>query len=302
MIDLHVHTNRSDGTVSPKEIVRMASRKGLRAIAITDHDTVMGVSQAQQEGSIAGVQIVAGVEISAECTEGILHLLGYFLDIHHEDLNSGLEHLRKGRLDRIPRIVSKLLDQDVVISEEEIRREASGGVPGRPHVANILLQKGQVRNLQEAFDRYLKKGAPAYVEKVKLAPADAIEMIISAGGVPVIAHPYSLKKDHPDALEEFVKNLVDLGLKGIEAYYPRHTAEQTSTYLELARKLNLVATGGTDFHGSNKPSVKLGVIPGRGPLPYSILEELARRKPGELVGRDPDFGFAQEPAENDLEP
>lgn len=281
----------SDGTFSPQEIVQIASRKGLRAIAITDHDTVKGVSQAQKEGSTAGVEVVAGVEISTQCTEGILHLLGYFLDIHDQDLNAALELLRIGRMERVPRIVSKLREQDVVISEEEVHQEASGGVPGRPHVANVLLQKGQVRTLQQAFDRYLKRGAPAYVEKVKLPPAEAIEVIIRAGGVPVIAHPYSLKKDHPDTLEEFVKNLADIGLGGIEAYYPRHTPKQTNKYLELASKLDLVATGGTDFHGSNKPGVKLGVIPGRGPLPYSILEELARKKPGDLKGCDLSCGL-----------
>ncbi|MDQ7784562.1 MAG: PHP domain-containing protein [Desulfomonilaceae bacterium] len=279
MIDLHVHTTMSDGTVSPRDVVRLASRKGLRAIAITDHDTVAGIPEAQDEGRSAGVEVVAGVEISAQWSHGILHILGYFVDFHDEQLLRALEYLRRHRLERIPKILSKLRDEDVFISTEDIRQAAQGGVPGRPHVANVLLQKGRVSTLQEAFDRYLKKGAPAYVRKVKLLPSEAVRVIIGAGGVAVVAHPYSLDSDDPAEFERIVRDLADTGVQGIEAFCPRHTPEQTAFYLDLATRLDLVATGGTDFHGSNKPKIKLGVIPGRSPLPYSILDELRRRKP-----------------------
>jgi len=268
----------SDGTVVPREVVRLAARKGLRAIAITDHDTVDALSEAQEESSTTGVEVISGVEISAEWPSGILHILGYLVNPHDRQLLAALEHLRKHRMERIPKILSKLREQDVFISADEVRQEAKGGVPGRPHVANVLLQKGNVRTLQEAFDRYLKKGAPAYVTKVKLTPSEAVRVIVGAGGVAVIAHPYSLDSDEPASLERIVKDLVGMGIRGIEAYYPRHTPEQTRTYLTLAERLDLVATGGTDFHGSNKPLIKLGVIPGQSPLSYSILEDLRRRK------------------------
>lgn len=269
----------SDGTVVPREVVRMAARKGLRAIAITDHDTIRALPEAQEEGASAGVEVVTGVEISAEWPNGILHILGYFVNPNDRQLVSTLEYLRKHRLERIPKILSRLQEQDVFISADEVRQEAIGGVPGRPHVANVLLQKRNVRTLQEAFDRYLRKGAPAYVKKVKLTPSEAIKVIVGAGGVAVIAHPYSLDSDEPAGLERIVTDLVDMGVRGIEAYYPRHTPQQTKAYLNLAARLDLVATGGTDFHGTNKPLIKLGVIPGQAPLPYSILEELRRRKP-----------------------
>lgn len=279
MIDLHVHTTMSDGTVEPREVVRLAARKGLRAIAITDHDTIDALPAAQEESLSTGVEVVEGVEISAQWPNGILHILGYFVKPHNRQLQEALEYLRKHRLERIPKILSKLREQDVFVSVDEVCQEARGGVPGRPHIANVLVHKGYVRMLQEAFDRYLRKGASAYVEKVKLTPSDAIRVILGAGGTAVIAHPYSLDSDEPAGLERIVKDLVAMGVQGIEAYYPRHTPEQTRMYLNLAEKLDLVATGGTDFHGSNKPLIKLGVIPGQGPLPYSILEDLRRRKP-----------------------
>ena len=145
-------------------------------------------------------------------------------------------------------------------------------------MANALLHKGIVADLQEAFDRFLKRGAPAYVEKTKLPPAQAIEIITSAGGVPVLAHPYTLRVEDPSRLEQTLRDLASLGLKGIEAYYPEHSAEQTRLYLDLAARLDLTVTGGTDFHGANKPGIKLGVIPGQPPLPYSMVEELDRRR------------------------
>lgn len=280
MIDLHVHTTMSDGTVSPREVVRLAALKGLQAIAITDHDTVAGVAPAQEEGRVEHVEVVAGVEISSQWEGGILHVLGYFVSLENLQLRNSLKYLQRGRIERVPKILSKLKDQDVIVTVDEVHREAQGGVPGRPHVANVLLHKGSVRTLQEAFDRYLKRGAPAYVEKVKLPPAEAIRVIVEAEGVPVLAHPYSLNQADPRLLERTLRSLIDLGLQGIEVYYPKHTPQQTNVYLDLASRLDLVVTGGTDFHGTNKPAVKLGMFPGQGPMPYSLLEGLKSRKVG----------------------
>ena len=274
MIDLHVHTTMSDGTLSPAEVVRYASRQGLKAIAVTDHDTVAGVLPAQREGDRLGIEVVAGVEISSHWAHGILHVLGYFILLDDPDLLTCLEFLKKGRLDRVPRIIARLEDCDVHISLDDVNQVAAGGVPGRPHVATVLVQKGHAKKLQDAFDRYLKKGRHGYVEKVKLQPAEAIKVISRAGGVPVLAHPYSLNEEQFHRMEKILAELMEYGLKGIEAYHPKHTEKQTQAYLELAEKLRLVVTGGTDFHGTNKPEVELGVFPASEPLPYTLLAKL----------------------------
>jgi len=278
MIDLHVHTNVSDGSFCPREVVRMAANLGIKAIALTDHDSVAGITEAQIEGSALGVEVLSGVEISTEWDNGILHLLGYFVNPNDPDLLSALGYLKNGRQERIPKIISKLNDQNVHITVEEVCSEATGGVPGRPHVANVLLKKEYVKTRQEAFDRFLKKGASAYVEKVKLPVIKSIEVIKKAGGIPVLAHPYSLGGNHQNRLEETIQYLVSHGLKGIEVFYPEHTPEQVKIYIEIAERFDLVITGGTDFHGANKPEVKLGSFPSwQQPMSYSIVEELKKR-------------------------
>jgi predicted metal-dependent phosphoesterase TrpH len=274
MIDLHVHTTNSDGTLTPGEVVSLAAATGLRAIAITDHDTVAGVGEAQRAGTQVGLEVVSGVEISAQSDRGILHILGYFVRPDHSELIEVLDTLRQGREERTPKILTKLRGLKLAVSLQEVNEEAAGGVPGRPHIARVLKRKNYVRTLQEAFDRYLKKGAAAYVPKRKLQPDEALRIIKSAGGIPVMAHPYSLLGKGAGSLETLIKRFIPLGLRGIEAYYPKHTPEQTELFLELGRKYGLLITGGTDFHGANKPDIELGVIPGNSPLPYSLLESL----------------------------
>jgi len=277
MIDLHVHTNISDGTLSPEEVVRLAAAKGIRAIAVTDHDTVSGIARAQAEGLSAGVEIVPGLEVSTQWEHGILHVLGYFMDPHDTYLIRTLDYLRQGRQERIPKIIEKLRQCSVEISEGEVYEESVGGVPGRPHVANVLVQKNYAKTLQDAFDRYLKRGAPAYVEKTKLPMYEAMRVISASGGLPVLAHPHSLNENDANRLETFVRDLQNHGLKGIEVYYSAHSAEQTELYLNLATRLSLAVTGGTDFHGSNRPGIELGRLPCGKLLPYSLLENLKNR-------------------------
>lgn len=278
-IDLHVHTNMSDGTMTPAELVQYASTIGLRAIAITDHDTLDGIEPAQSAVSDLELEleVVPGVEISADYDLGILHILGFFIRSDHSDLQKSLNFLRIERRSRISRILAKLQAQNVFIREEEVKKIAGDGSPGRPHLANLMFRKGYVKTIQEAFERYLKKGACAYVPKVKLPAHKTLQLITDAGGIPVMAHPYSLNQNNPDRFEEIVCSLIDIGLKGIEAYYPKHTREQTRMYVRLASKLDLVVTGGTDYHGANKPGTELGVFPDRPPLPYSILEDMKKR-------------------------
>jgi predicted metal-dependent phosphoesterase TrpH len=278
-IDLHAHSNMSDGTMSPSELVRHAATIGLKAIALTDHDTLDGIepaTSAVKEFEL-DLEVVPGVEISAEYDYGILHILGFFIRSDDSELQKSLNFLRIQRQSRITKILSKLSAQNVFIREEEVRKVATGGVPGRPHLAGLMFRKGYVKTMQEAFDRYLRKGACAYVPKVKLPAFKALQLIVSAGGIPVVAHPYSLNQEDPDRFEEALLSLIDKGLQGIEAYYPKHTKDQTRMYVRLASKFDLVVTGGTDFHGANKPGVKLGEFPDRPPLPYSLLEEMKKR-------------------------
>ena len=278
-IDLHVHTNMSDGTMTPAELVQYASTIGLRAIAITDHDTLDGIEPAQSAVSDLELEleIVPGVEISADYNLGILHILGFFIRSDDSDLQKSLDFLRIERRSRISRILAKLQAQNVFIREEEVKNVAGDGSPGRPHLANLMFRKGYVKTIQEAFDRYLRKGACAYVPKVKLPAYKTFQLITDAGGIPVMAHPYSLNQNDPDRFEEIVLSLIDIGLMGIEAYYPKHSREQTRMYVRLASKFDLIVTGGTDYHGGNKPGTELGVFPDRPPLPYSILEDMKKR-------------------------
>ncbi len=277
LIDLHVHTHMSDGTLSPKEVVIRSAELGLKAIAITDHDTIAGIIEACEEGKSRGVEIVPGVEISTDWSRGILHVLGYFIRLDDNRLLDTLSYLNTGRKERIPRIIAKLADNNVRVALEDVNNEAVGGVPGRPHVAQVMVHNGTVRTVQEAFDRFLRRGAPAYVEKTKLSPTEAIRLISGAGGIPVLAHPHSLNMERSYELPTMLQFLVDKGLQGIESYYPRHSPEQTRLFLDLAFRFNLAVTGGTDFHGANKPEIKLGHFPGQQQLPYSLLESLKER-------------------------
>ncbi|MEJ2715829.1 MAG: PHP domain-containing protein [Deltaproteobacteria bacterium] len=288
MIDLHVHTNYSDGTLSPRELLGCASERGLEALAVTDHDTVEGVPEALQEGKRVGVEVVPGVEISAQWERGILHVLGYFVRTDHPELIETLAYLKQEREDRNTKILARLHDLDVDISLDEVNREAGCGVPGRPHIAGVMVKKRYVATIQDAFDRYLKRGASAYIKKAKLEPIEAMQLIIRAHGLPVLAHPHSLAEEDPSRFADTVKRLADHGLQGIEVYYPKHTPDQTRTFLELARRFDLGVTGGTDFHGSNKPEIELGVVPGQGPLPYSLLSELKERR-GQYASEDLPF-------------
>lgn len=268
----------SDGTFSPAEVVKRAASLGLRAIAITDHDTVSGIEQATEQGRISGVEIVPGLEISADWNKGILHILGYFMDRKNEALLSALDFLQTGRCERIPRILAKLKEHsDILVSQEAIDREAAGGVPGRPHVAKVMVREGLVETMQEAFDKYLGKGTPAYVKKAKLPAHTSIRVICEAGGIPVLAHPYSLESENEASLIETIQILVDSGLQGIEAFYPRHTLRQTEVYLSVASRFGLTITGGTDFHGDVKPDIELGQFPRYPPMDYSMLESLKSR-------------------------
>jgi hypothetical protein len=283
MIDLHVHTIMSDGTLTPPEVVRLASQYNLRTIAITDHDTVAGISSALEMGTEIGIEVVPGVEISTDSSPGFMHILGYWIDIENPLLKTKLEFLRRERHVRMDKILEILSTLGKKITRSEIHDEAIGGVPGRPHLAKILMRKGYTRSMQEGFEKYLNRGAPAYVEKRKLSAQESIALIVQSGGIPVLAHPYSLRAQSSVEFEKRISELVDFGLKGIEVYYPVHNSEQIDQYRRTAAKFGLSITGGTDFHGANKPNIKLGSFPFNGRLPYSIVEDLRKH----LVAQPP---------------
>jgi len=278
-IDLHLHTTASDGVMTPSQIVNYAKSKGLLAIAITDHDTIEGLEEGLLEGERIGLEVIPGIEISAEHSPGSMHLLGFFLDIHDPILKERLGYLQRARAERNPRMAEKLNKLGIDITFDEVLKASGGGQVGRPHFAQVLLEKGYVRSFQEAFERFLKKGASAYVEKMRFSAEESIHFISEANGVAVLAHPNTLQVSGYSELENLILRLVKKGLKGIEAYYPEHSALEVAQYKTLAERHGLLVTGGTDYHGIDKNGLDIGVGRGEMKLPYSIVENLkaARR-------------------------
>jgi hypothetical protein len=278
-IDLHIHSTASDGTLTPAEIIALALRLRLGAISITDHDSIAGSREALLDGIPEGLGFVTGVEISAEPPPsypgaGSIHILGYGLRLDDPELNGALEKLQDARKDRNPQIIARLNKLGIAIGLEEVAREAGDGQPGRPHIAKLLVRKGVVRTIDEAFDRYLGNGKPAYVEKFRIESSQAIELINGAGGIPVLAHPCLLELESDQQLDEILREMMSMGLKGLEVYFSEHSPEQTRRYAELAQRCDLLMTGGSDFHGDIQPDVQMGV--GRGGLhvPFELYERL----------------------------
>jgi predicted metal-dependent phosphoesterase TrpH len=276
-IDLHTHTTHSDGSSTPEELIAMASAGRARAVAITDHDTVSAIAEARRVAERIGIEFVAGIEISAEYSPGTMHILGYCIDEQSLALGVKLDELRRAREARNPQIASRLQSLGFDIGYREVSELAGNQVVGRPHFARLMIQKGYVSSVQEAFDRYLKKGAPAYVEKARLSPAESIALIHDAGGVAVLAHPYQLKLSSHEQLDLLAGELAAQGLDGIEAVYSRHSPAQRATYIEVAGRHRLLVTGGSDYHGSYKPDIS--IVTGLGDLqvPYELLEALKAR-------------------------
>jgi hypothetical protein len=281
LIDLHIHSTASDGSMSPLKIIEAAHRSNLGAIAITDHDTISGSKEVTEHTIPPELKFVTGVEISAspppgfQCS-GSFHILGYCIDVNDPGLNTALTTMKQARKDRNPRIVRNLNEMGIDITFDEVAEECGSGQMGRPHIATILLKKGYVQNINEAFNKYLGKGKPAYVDKYRAESAQAIEIIRNAGGVPVLAHPFLLALEDPDQLEDLIKTMKDTGLMGLEAYYPEHSPKWIDYYIQLAESLELLITGGTDFHGSLKPAVQMGVGKGNLSIPYELYEKLVQ--------------------------
>ncbi|MEI6124977.1 MAG: PHP domain-containing protein [Pseudomonadota bacterium] len=280
MIDLHTHSTASDGSLSPAALVAYAQEKKLKAIAITDHDTVEGVQEALDAGQSSGIEVVPGIEISGEYPDSTLHILGYYVDYLDVQFLENISILQKARADRNPGIVKKLQGLGLRIELDEIIEAAGGGQVGRPHFAQVLVQKGYVKTPREAFERYLAKGAPAYSDKFRFPPEEAIAHIRSAGGIPVLGHPSTLNRSTIAGLESVVQELVGYGLMGIEVYYSDHTGPQIKLYEELAAKHNLLITGGSDFHGKSIKGIDLGSGKGSLHVPYACLAKMKKSLAG----------------------
>ncbi|MCR5028706.1 MAG: PHP domain-containing protein [Fibrobacter sp.] len=261
--DLHLHTNLSDGSLTPLDVVKLSKRKGLRCISVTDHDTLASYSATKPYADELGIEIIPGIEVSAVWQGRDVHILGYFCDPTNLAMNMELEESAKQRISRAKAILKKLSTLGVNLSFEKVMTYCKGKVIGRPHIAMALVDEEYVSNFGEAFNKYLADGAPAFVEKRGLNPQQTIRLIENAGGIAVLAHPY---KSNVDSL---IPDLVEAGLKGIETYSPAQKGAVGRRYREIAERYGLLGTGGSDFHTENSP-----YGPNCMKMPYTVVEEL----------------------------
>jgi len=280
VIDLHTHSTVSDGSDAPRRIPELAAEAGCSAVALTDHDRLDGVAEARERAEELGITLIAGCELSciSPAAAGSMHVLVYFVEATEGPLQDKLAELQSVRDDRNRALAERLGDLGLPVTYEEMQEEAGGSGAGRPHAAAVLVRKGVVASVGEAFERWLADGRPGYVERTRLEPAEALRLVRESGGVASVAHPLSMKL--PDAeLEATMRELAELGLAGMECIYGRFSPEEREGLAGMARRLGLVATGGSDHHGTYKPDLSVGVGQGDLDVPESALEELAARRP-----------------------
>ena len=268
-VDLHLHTNFSDSTLSPSELVSLSVKNGLSAIAVTDHDCIEGIEPVKDEAGKFDLEIIPGIELTAEIDHKEVHILGYFIDYKNKVLAEKLVQIKVIREKRIYDMVDKLKEQGIDnIEAEEVLSLSGMGTVGRAHLAVILKNKGWVSTFSEAFRRYIGDKSSAYVGKFKMTPSEAIKTILDAGGVPVLAHPNVPGEDN--LIVEFVKS----GLMGLEVYYPGYSEVTRQHYMDIAEKFGLLLTGGSDCHGDVKENITVGDVK----VPYEIVEKLKQAK------------------------
>lgn len=255
-IDLHIHSTISDGTMNPVELVNYAHKKGLSAIAITDHDAIDGIEEAVAAGDSLGVEVVPGVELSVRYSDTTVHLLGYLFDYQQNELHVALRRLQEGRAERNKNIVSRLKSLGIAVDTKELEKIAGRGQCGRPHIAKLLLEKGVVKTMNDAFKLYLGQGGQAYTSRFIYGAQEAIKIINEAGGLAVLAHPLKLDTSE-DEFSDTLKKLLAMGLDGIEAYYPTHSRQFRKRLVNFAQHHSLLVTGGSDYHGSIRPGTTL---------------------------------------------
>jgi 3',5'-nucleoside bisphosphate phosphatase len=271
--DLHLHTNFSDGTYSPEEVVAHAVKHGLAAIALSDHDTVEGCARAAQACQAAGIEFITGTELTAEQHGNELHFLGYFVDTQNPMLLAEIAKFQAVRQNRIHEMVARLNRLEVPLQAETVFALANCRSPGRPHVARALVNAGLCANLDEAFERFLKKNRPAWVPKMKISALTAIELIHQAGGLAVLAHPGLNRTD------DVIPGLAEAGLDGLECFHTKHTPAMAQHYLQLADRLHLLVTGGSDCHGLSKGRPLIGTVR----VPYEYVAKLKSKVAGKTI-------------------
>jgi len=275
-IDLHVHSSCSDGTFTPAELVRLACDGGIQALAITDHDTVAGVSEAHMAGKERGVEVIPGIEIGSYLDSISIHVLGYGMRVDDPLFCQKVLRMQEARAVRNQEIIHRLQALRLPVSMEELQGYSSGGQLGRPHIARLLIDKKMVKTMQDAFSLYLRRGRPAYVERFKYSAQEAVALIHAAGGVAVIAHPGTSIPRHSQ-LSRVLYDLKALGMDGVEVYYPDHDVATTNRLEAIAGKIGMLITGGSDFHGDNRPQIMLGNVNGNAPVPYRLLAPVKER-------------------------
>ena len=285
--DLHLHSRHSDGTDEPEQIVRLAREAGLQAISLTDHDSIGGVESAIETGKRLGLQVVPGVELSAEFLGHEVHLLAYGFDCQAPPLLKLLEDSRRERESRAARMVERLNQLGIPLTMSQVSGAAAGASLGRPHLADALLRSGVVSNFQEAFDRYLNPGRPAFVPRVQLPLESARRATVGSGGVLILAHP------HLNLSSGNIQSLLDAGIDGLEYNHPKLKASQRRELAKLARDRNLLATGGSDYHGGHRGLVRVGSVT----VPMEVVDRIheiasARVRPG--AGEPGEFRWSRE--------
>jgi predicted metal-dependent phosphoesterase TrpH len=264
--DLHIHSTASDGRLTPAEVVKEAAKKGLRFIALADHDTIEGITPALAAAkSFPDLRLIPGVEISTDIPAGEVHVLGYFIDYTSRELGAKLDRFRNSRLNRAKGMVAKLDKLGIHLDWPRVEQIAGSSVMGRPHIAQAMLEKGYIDSFKQAFTDYIGRDGPAYVEREKVTPAEAVALIIKARGLAVLAHPFTA--GDPEAMTIELKSA---GLAGIEAYYDSYSDEEIEQLVSLAKKHNLITTGGSDFHGLDSTETVIGGVD----LPLASVEEL----------------------------
>ena len=275
-IDLHVHSTASDGKLSPEDVVAKAAGLGLKVMALTDHDSIEGIVPALKAAEYyPELKVIPGVEISTDIPEGQAHVLGYYIDFQGHELKSALERFRDSREGRARGMVDKLAGLGIDIDWERVKEIAGDGAVGRPHIARAMLEKDHINTFGEAFDKYIGQDGPAYVERDKMTPAEAVKLIIQGRGLPVLAHPFTVINP-----EKLIGELKEAGLIGIEAYYKDYSLNETKTLLVWADKYNLIVTGGTDYHGiDDSTEVTLGGVD----VPLASAEKLTALADREML-------------------
>ena len=273
-VDLHTHSTYSDGSDEPGVLVRKAASLGLAAVALTDHDTVEGLPEAEEAADEAGIELVRGTELSCEWASGTMHLVVLFLEGQRGPLQDRLEELRQGRIIRNAQIVERLRGLGVEITLEEVLEEAGEGSVGRPHFAAVMVRKGSVPDIQTAFDEYLGSGRPAYVGRLRFSPTEALGLARASGAVPVLAHPHTLGLNTRDEYSSTLGWLGSLGLIGVESFYTEYDLQRQEDLTAMTESFGLLPSGGSDYHGSYKEGIELGS--GRGSLlvPDEVLDRL----------------------------